>query len=257
MLKKLFKIEIEKPDHYGLQNLFNEDNENIKVTRKTGFIIDRRETFKNASLKLYINPLSKFDEYNGGYEAFFNEFKPFKKYLIEQALKDYTTFKQNICIHVQFYKKKTHEFVELIYSSDNVEYFGIESFETKYEDFIENVIHFIQEREEGESELIYDDINYIEIGIAKIELLRGGSYIELPFKCNTVLNIKNENTNDCFKLSLIANFFPAPENDKNPNRPIHYYAYETLLDYGIDQCKKYSATELEISKNIYNRVQKK
>ena len=43
----------------------------------------------------------------------------------------------------------------------------------------------------------------IKIYIVLINTLLGSSYIPLPFKCNSVVNVKNEYDNDCFIYSVL------------------------------------------------------
>lgn len=182
------------------------------IQNKEKFKVVKHEIFQDASLKLYIKPQLEYDEYSGGYKKFLDDFDPLNKGIILILLKKYPTFKINYCFHVQFHKQYQDglNYIEQVYETDNFEYMGIESYDDKYDLLREGLTTWIQEREEGESGYSYDDIVDIDIGIARTELLKGGTYIPTPFKCNTILNIENNDSQDCFELSVIAHFFPAP-----------------------------------------------
>ena len=96
------------------------------------------------------------------------------------------------------------------------------------------------------------------MNIAKIDLLNGGSYIDMPFKCNTVINVENYNDDMCFIWNVIAYFYEV-DGKLHLNRVIHYQVYFLLLLYGIDVCKKITPEWLKdnfnFNKPIYNKLQ--
>src|SRR5580765_5230528 len=63
------------------------------------FKLEKAEKFQNASLKLYFQPQLEYDEYSGGYEKFFKDFKMLNKSVIRSILKHFPTFKINYCFH--------------------------------------------------------------------------------------------------------------------------------------------------------------
>ena len=67
----------------------------------------------------------------------------------------------------------------------------------------------------------------IKIYVALINTLLGSSYIQLPFDCRSVINVKNEYDNHCFIYSVLAYLFPA---DKDPNRVTKYTPYINRLN---------------------------
>ena len=117
------------------------------------FKFEKVEKFQNASMKLYILPRLEYDEYSGGYDKFFKDFWGVNKGIIMGLLKHYSTLKINYCFHVQFHKQyqDSLEYIEQVYETDNFEYYGIDSYEDKYDELKQRLTTWIQEREEGES----------------------------------------------------------------------------------------------------------
>ena len=65
---------------------------------------------------------------------------------------------------------------------------------------------------------IFKHVEYFDIQINPWEPLSGSSYIPLPSKLaskKAIINVKNENDNECFKWSVTSAVFPK---DKNPQR---------------------------------------
>ena len=71
--------------------------------------------------------------------------------------------------------------------------------------------HQIQIQGTQESCWIFDKIISMKIGFYKTGELDGSSYVEIPLRSNTLLNLKN-NDNYCFIWSVLASLHPC-DND--------------------------------------------
>ncbi|GFY59099.1 uncharacterized protein TNIN_277741 [Trichonephila inaurata madagascariensis] len=103
-------------------------------------------------------------------------------------------------------------------------------------------------------------IKSLEVRINKYNLLRGSSYIDLPKVIKAkkaVINVKNENDNECFKLAILSALYPA---DNHVDRVSKYKPYENVLSFeGIEYPVKMEDRVLErienmntVSVNIYS-----
>ena len=72
-------------------------------------------------------------------------------------------------------------------------------------------------------------IESIKLDVGLYRSNAGGSYIELPFKSNVILNIQNYDDDYCFFWSILAYYFPVDSKD-HPNRVNNYEPYLNRLN---------------------------
>ena len=103
-------------------------------------------------------------------------------------------------VNVSFFKSKTWE---IINKND---------IETVISDAGNDLINRISEWMSEGSGWVIKSVNKHEIDIFKYKLLRGSSYLPLPEKVKNkkrLINIKNENNNECFRWCHLAYLFPV------------------------------------------------
>ena len=86
----------------------------------------------------------------------------------------------------------------------------------------------IQVQETKDSGWIFDKINSMKISFYKATELDGTSYVKIPLRSNSILNIQN-NDEYCFIWSILASLHPC-END-HPNRVNNYVQYFNELNF--------------------------
>jgi hypothetical protein len=87
-------------------------------------------------------------------------------------------------------------------------YHNIYNHKIEYAVFQDKFNTWIEEYQLGGSGYIFDRIEEVRVEVAKINSLRGGTFIETPFKSNMLVNVKNF-CNMCFYYVMSAFFFPA------------------------------------------------
>ena len=77
----------------------------------------------------------------------------------------------------------------------------------------------LEVQETKESGWIFDKINSMKISFSKTIELNGTSYVKIPLRSNTILNVQN-NDKYCFIWSILASLHPCENN--NPNSVNNY-----------------------------------
>ena len=78
-----------------------------------------------------------------------------------------------------------------------------------------------------------NSLKFIKINVAFINTLLAGSYVQLPFKCQSVVNVKNDADHYCLMYSVLAQLYPV---DRNPNRVSNYKPYIYKLNLNKITC---------------------
>ena len=88
--------------------------------------------------------------------------------------------------------------------------------------------HQIQIQQTKDSGWIFDKVNSMKISFYKTEELNGTSYVKIPLRTSSILNIQN-NDKYCSIWSILASLHPC-END-HPNRVNNYVHYFNELNF--------------------------
>ena len=88
--------------------------------------------------------------------------------------------------------------------------------------------HQIQIQETKESGWIFDKINSMKISFYKTKELNGTSYVKIPLRSNSILNVQN-NDKYCFIWSILANLHPC--KNTHPSRVNNYIQYFNELNF--------------------------
>ena len=86
--------------------------------------------------------------------------------------------------------------------------------------------HQIKQQEMKNSGWRFDKKNSMTIYFYKTGEMNGSNYVKIPMRSNAILNIEN-NDNNCFICSKLANLHPCSNND--PNRVSSYKQYFNVL----------------------------
>ena len=119
--------------------------------------------------------------------------------------------------------------------------------------------HQIQIQETKESVWIFDKINSMKIPFYKTTELDGRSYVKIPLRTSTILNIQN-NDRLCFVWSILASLHPCGNN--HPNRVNNYVQYFIELNFqGFDFTNGFKCSDVHrfneinnLSVNIYELI---
>ena len=127
------------------------------------------------------------------------------------------TFKYSISVKVVMRNSKDDEYRTFQILSTN----GFQVMNIINDDELDSVIQSLESEFENidnrlqGSGWILDSFVKIMLHMNGVNALRGNSYIKLPFKSNSIINIQNRD-NMCFIWSILAQLYPV---DKNPQRP--------------------------------------
>ena len=109
----------------------------------------------------------------------------------------------NIDINVYFFASK----MEIVTESTDISVI--------YDQMVDVIFELIQNFQNRGSGWQFDRIEHLDININPYNPLSASSYIKLPKKLadkNAIINVKNENDNECFKWAVTSAVFPAKEH---------------------------------------------
>src|SRR5438093_1117046 len=226
--------------------------EKVYLPELSGFEISEIQTLEGASKNYIINAISPYESI----DEFVVDFRGVAEDIIIRQNAKVNTIKSGYIVQVNYVNKEDEE-RHLFYRQANLDtYLEIFNFNENYNTFTEYLRTWIQEREEGESDLVFQSISQVQISIVRIEILGGSSYIPFPYNCNTVLNVMNEDTR-CFPLSILAHLHPV-DGKSHPNRPSKYLPFMDELNLDgiempvkLDDIKKFERQNPSIAVNVF------
>ena len=207
---------------------------------------ENRSHITRDQLQSYENIMSNPTNFDDVYRTKVIEERRNAPYTIEQYIKDYkneikTSISQTI---------KELGFTKLIFSvsltychigdstntldsrvrTNYINLFTINNFKETFEDITNQLNNNLEiaEGELGESNLILKSIDGIKIDYWQTNPFKVKSFIELSFKSNHLVNIKNSD-NKCFMWSILAALHPATDH---PNRVSKYELFVNTLEFG-------------------------
>jgi hypothetical protein len=245
-LGKLYK-EVEEDDSYNLDKLFKENKQKssksydldklypdyhkakvlhpeLNYAEHRGFERELRRGFGSALKYYHLYAVEKYEILNEFHEDLERESEDIIKINTKKQSCNVTFY-----IEVNFLDKNYGSFMAT-FISDPIRYHDINSHEINYQVMADEMDKWIEELQMKDSLSIFDYIDKVVIEVAKVEAMRGGSYIPIPFKTHSVINIKNYDSL-CFLWVIIAYFFPA---ERDPNEMLNYEPYYFLLVASLD-----------------------
>ena len=201
----------------------------IDENLKNGFKINlESHNFSHANSILTITP--KFPEFGIEYR-FINKIIKELSVIYARLINQYK-FKYHTLFSASFYKineedQRKNE-IEL-YINLNINHNLTES-DIDNIDVKSQLEQQIQNQEMKESGWIFDKINSMKISFYKTTELNGTSYVKIPLRSNSILNIQN-NDKYCFIWSILASLHPC--ENTHPSRVNNYLHYFNELNFQI------------------------
>jgi hypothetical protein len=167
-------------------------------------------------------------------QAYINDYKNEIKSSMEKALKDLDFLKFKVVVRLTYVSESEEgNYLDTRVVTPFIILVSLENFEETFEEMLEEIcINFeIVEQELGDSSLKLYSFDEIQIDYWKTYSFAPKSYLKLPFKSNSLVNIKNDKkyTDDCFALCIAAHKHPAKDH---PNRISNYVPYLDELNFG-------------------------
>ena len=231
-----------------------------------GFNDLKKNWFKGATIEYEVVPIYPYRNL----EYFFQDYKGYEKEFIEKELKMKKAFKLNRSVEIEYRKNGTGEIKNHWYNAEwcnrcQQQYHDIHSFNQHYSEFEQDLRHWIEEGAKEGSDITFLHIKRVHITFAKINILKGGEYIPLPYDCTqSVLNIRTkQGSNRCSLHHILADLYPNPDK-KHPTNPFHYEALEYIVlnkdkKGWFDEMRthiKNATTPVDLSQHLFVRVVK-
>ena len=258
-LKKIVENEAEK-EH-------QEEDEN-QVEKEEDLTPQLHEhAFKKAFKSFRIPGIHKSDV-----DTYIEKVRPFIKVLIEEQVKELGSAKVQLQMWIKWVKKEKigddddenhpqfhYVYVDKPFNSKMTEVFQ----DSDIEKILETMFAYVKTQTENpalpDSEFKIDHIMHLDIDFHQLQLIHGGSYIDLPAWIKmkkAVINPKNEEDEECFKWAVIASLHHE-EIGRDPQRISKLEPYANRYNWNglkfpvsVDQIKKFEKKNLEIAVNV-------
>jgi hypothetical protein len=135
-----------------------------------------------------------------------------------------------LTISCEFRTPLAFDIVEFHFNPENYNTLrNIRFFNEQYDDIISDFESWIDQIQERGSGFVFDRIIRMKLKVVYINQMRGSSYLDLPFKSKSIINIQNTKDNKCFLWCLLAHkYYDVIKRDRE--RVSKYVQYENEIN---------------------------